>query len=143
MWTLSFARLGYHLRVGDLEDPRRLRLLGDLLGGQGRVRARHRGRDRGLLVASLARPQARPAPAAKRPARQPRPGTRAHTPTREEDDGMNDRNSHDLAGGIFGVAAVVLGVLAIFFVPFAFAPAGLICLIVAILCSPKYKGLYQ
>ena len=56
---------------------------------------------------------------------------------------MSGRNGYDLAGGIFGVAALVLGVLAIFFTPFAFAPAGLICLIVAIACSPKYKGLYQ
>ena len=56
---------------------------------------------------------------------------------------MSGRSGYDLAGGIFGVAALVLGVLAIFFVPFAFAPAGLVCLIIAIACSPKYKGLYQ
>jgi hypothetical protein len=56
---------------------------------------------------------------------------------------MNGRNGYDLVGGIFGVAALVLGVLAIFFVPFAFAPLGLACLVVAILFSSKYKGLYQ
>jgi hypothetical protein len=56
---------------------------------------------------------------------------------------MSDRNGYDLAGGIFGVAALVLGVLAIFFVPFAFAPLGVICLVTAILCSAKYRGLYQ
>jgi len=56
---------------------------------------------------------------------------------------MSGSNGSDLAGGIFGVASLVLGVLAIFFVPFAFAPLGLICLMVAILCSPKYHGLYQ
>ena len=27
--------------------------------------------------------------------------------------------------------------------PFAFAPLGLVCLVIAILCSPKYRGLYQ
>ena len=50
---------------------------------------------------------------------------------------------HDIAGGIFGVAALVFGILAIFFVPFAFAPLGLACLLIAIVSSPKYKGLYQ
>jgi len=49
----------------------------------------------------------------------------------------------DIAGGIFGVAALVLGILAIFFVPFALAPLGVLCLVVAILCSAKYRGLYQ
>jgi len=50
---------------------------------------------------------------------------------------------HDIAGGIFGVAALALGILAIFFVPFAFAPLGLACLVIALLNSQKYKGLYQ
>jgi hypothetical protein len=49
----------------------------------------------------------------------------------------------DTAGGIFGVAALVLGILACFWVPFALAPLGLMCLIIAVLCSPKYKGLYE
>ena len=53
------------------------------------------------------------------------------------------RSGLDLAGGIFGVAALVLGVLTFFFVPFAFAPLGLACLTIAIMCSAKYKGLYQ
>jgi hypothetical protein len=56
---------------------------------------------------------------------------------------MSDRNGYDLAGGIFGVASLVLGVLAIFFVPFAFAPLGVLCLVIAILFSAKYRGLYQ
>ena len=56
---------------------------------------------------------------------------------------MSGSDGSDLAGGILGVASLVLGVLSIFFVPFAFAPAGLICLMIAILCSPKYQGLYQ
>jgi hypothetical protein len=53
------------------------------------------------------------------------------------------RANFDLAGGIFGVAALALGVLSFFYVPFAFAPLGLACLVIAILCSSKYKGLYE
>ena len=66
---------------------------------------------------------ARPEEAAERPARQPDPLTRAHTPTRKEDDGMSGGNGSDVAGGIFGVASLVLGVLAFFFVPFALRSA--------------------
>ena len=53
------------------------------------------------------------------------------------------RANLDLAGGIFGVAALALGVLSFFFVPFAFGPLGLACLVIAILCSSKYKGLCE
>ena len=37
----------------------------------------------------------------------------------------------------------MLGVLGIFFVPFALVPIGVVSLVVAILCSAKYTGLYQ
>ena len=47
---------------------------------------------------------ARAAAAAERPARQPRPRTRAHAPTARKDDDMNGGNGSDMAGGIFGVA---------------------------------------
>ena len=56
---------------------------------------------------------------------------------------MSGGNGSDVAGGIFGVAALVLGVLAIFFIPFALAPLGVVCLVIAVMCSPKYRGLYQ
>jgi hypothetical protein len=56
---------------------------------------------------------------------------------------MSGGNGSDVAGGIFGVASLVLGVLAVFFVPFALAPLGVVCLVIAILCSAKYRGLYQ
>jgi hypothetical protein len=49
----------------------------------------------------------------------------------------------DSTGGVFGVLALICGLLAIFWVPFAFAPVGLACLVIAIMCSPKYKGLYE
>jgi hypothetical protein len=56
---------------------------------------------------------------------------------------VNRRSGYDLAGGILGVAALVLGILALFWVPFAFAPLGLVCLVIAVMCSSKYKGLYE
>ena len=46
-------------------------------------------------------------------------------------------------GGVFGVASLVTGILAFFWVPFAFTPVSLACLITAIMASPKYKGLYE
>jgi hypothetical protein len=49
----------------------------------------------------------------------------------------------DSTGGVFGVLALICGLLAIFWVPFAFAPVGLACLVIAIMVSPKYKGLYE
>jgi hypothetical protein len=49
----------------------------------------------------------------------------------------------ETAAGIFGVAAVVLGIVSFFFVPFASAPVGVVCLVIAIMLSPRYQGLYQ
>jgi hypothetical protein len=51
--------------------------------------------------------------------------------------------AHDSTGGVFGVLALICGLLSFFWVPFAFAPVGLACLVVALMCSPKYKGLYE
>jgi hypothetical protein len=56
---------------------------------------------------------------------------------------VNRRSGYDLAGGVLGIAALVLGVLAVFWVPFAFAPLGVLCLVIAVICSSKYKGLYE
>ena len=86
------------------------------------------------------RRRTKPAAAAQRPARRSDAHGGTHASAREKDGGVSGR---DIAGGIFGVAALVLGVVAIFFVPFALAPIGLVSLIVAILCSAKYKGLYE
>ena len=77
---------------------------------------------------------------AQRTARRPDPHGGAHTSAREGDRDVSGRNT---AGGIFGVAALVLGVLGIFFVPFALVPIGVVSLVVAILCSAKYTGLCQ
>jgi hypothetical protein len=56
---------------------------------------------------------------------------------------MTDDGSYDVAAGIFGVLALVASVVQFFWVPFAFAPVGLTALVIAIMMSPKYRGLYE
>ena len=53
------------------------------------------------------------------------------------------QSTKDLVAGVLGVASLVTGILTFFWVPFAFAPASAICLVAAIVTSPKYKGLYE
>jgi hypothetical protein len=56
---------------------------------------------------------------------------------------VNESGPRDVAGGIFGVAALTLGVLQLFWWPMLFAPLGVLCLVIAVLLSPKYRGLYE
>jgi hypothetical protein len=56
---------------------------------------------------------------------------------------MNTSGRNDVIAGIFGVIALAAGVVAFFWVPFLCAPLGLLCLLIAIVASPKYNGLYQ
>jgi hypothetical protein len=56
---------------------------------------------------------------------------------------MKSSGPKDVAAGIFGVIALVCGIVQFFYLPFLFAPLALVALIVAIMCSPKYRGLYE
>ena len=51
--------------------------------------------------------------------------------------------SKDVLAGIFGVIALTASIIQFFYLPFAFAPVALASLVIAIIASPKYKGLYQ
>jgi hypothetical protein len=53
------------------------------------------------------------------------------------------RSTRDLVGGIFGVAALAMSILQIIWVPMAFAPLALVCLVIAIMLTPRYTGLFQ
>ena len=39
--------------------------------------------------------------------------------------------------------ALVGAIVQFFYLPFAFAPVALACFVIAIIASPKYRGLYQ
>jgi hypothetical protein len=56
---------------------------------------------------------------------------------------VSGSSPRDLAGGVFGVAALVFGILPLFWMPFLFAPLAVVCLMVGIILSPRYRGLYQ
>jgi hypothetical protein len=83
------------------------------------------------------------APAPKRTPRNPGPRFGARTPPREKGCDMTNSGTKDVVAGIFGVLALVAGIVQFFYVPFAFGPLGLVFLVVAILASPKYRGLYE
>jgi hypothetical protein len=90
----------------------------------------------------VAAAEAGAAPAAQRAARLSRPCCDPHAVAAEKGRDVS-RSGKDLAGGVFGIASLVLGILQCFWVPFAFAPASLACLVIALMMSPKYKGLYD
>ena len=56
---------------------------------------------------------------------------------------MTEGTSRDPVAGFFAILALVAGVLSYIWVPFALAPLALIVLVVAVMLSPKYRGLYQ
>ncbi len=83
------------------------------------------------------------APAAAWPPRIPGSGVRPLRTTREKGDHLKDAGTNDLIAGIFGVIALAASIVQFFYVPFAFAPAALLALAIAIISSPKYRGLYE
>ena len=56
---------------------------------------------------------------------------------------MKNAGTHDVMGGVFGVIALAASIVQFFYVPFAFAPVALLALVIAIMASPKYRGLYE
>ena len=56
---------------------------------------------------------------------------------------MTEGTSRDPVAGFFAILALAAGVLSYFWVPFAFSPIALLCLVTAVMLSPKYRGLYQ
>ena len=56
---------------------------------------------------------------------------------------MKNARTMDVGAGLFGVVALVAGTVQWFYVPLAFGPLSLAALIIAILMSPKYRGLYE
>jgi hypothetical protein len=55
----------------------------------------------------------------------------------------DSRTTSDLLGGIMGVAALVMSLLQLVWWPMLFGPLALLCLVVAVMVSPRYSGLYQ
>jgi hypothetical protein len=51
--------------------------------------------------------------------------------------------TRDVIAGIFGVIALVASIVQFFYLPFAFAPVGLVALVIATMTSAKYRGLYE
>jgi hypothetical protein len=52
-------------------------------------------------------------------------------------------DSHEMLAGVFGVIALIGGIVSFFYMPMGIGPLALVALIIAILASPKYRGLYS
>jgi hypothetical protein len=52
-----------------------------------------------------------------------------------------DRSSSELVAGALVVLALVGAVIAFFYRPFVFAPAGMLALLISILLTPRYRTL--
>jgi len=64
-------------------------------------------------------------------------------PSREKSDYVKNAGTYDVMAGVFGVIALAASIVQFFYVPFAFAPLALLALVIAIMASPKYRGLYE
>jgi hypothetical protein len=85
----------------------------------------------------------RVAPAQKRTARSSGSRLGARRPAREKRHHMKNAGTKDVVAGLLGVVALVAGIVQCFYLPFAFGSLTLVALIIAILISPKYRGLYE
>jgi hypothetical protein len=79
----------------------------------------------------------------ERAARSPRSWAEARRARREEGDDVTEAGTKDVIAGIFGVLALVASIVQFFYVPMAFGPLGLAFLVIAIMTSSKYRGLYE